>query len=196
MSKLALSAVGLLGVGAGALGAWVVRPPQESASSAAAEQLVVLRDIQRELAAVRQSLATPSLPAVPPQAAAGVAQPEPQVQALVSDLQHALAQLISEGAQLQAAASAGGVVAEGAPRLPANEQAVRQTLALLPAAGAPCFVRELFGLSPAAAYRKFGTPSYVHTETGSSSVYWGYDVEGAPTLTLTFTDGYLSAAKK
>ena len=196
LSKLLLSAVGLLGVAAGALGAWVARPPEEPASNAATDQLVVLRDIQRELSAIRESMSTPPLPSASTRGVADPAQAEPQIQSLVSDLQQALAQLIAESTQLQSTASAGGVLADGAPRLPANEQALRDTLALIPFAGPPCFVRQLFGLSPVAAYRKFGTPAYVSSEPGDSHVYWGYDIEGERDFRLRFTDGYLTAVQK
>ena len=194
MSKLLVSVVGLLGVGAGALGAWVARPPPEPASNTATEQLLVLRDIQRELAAIREGMATPSLPAASTRGVANPAQSEPQVQSLVSDLQQALAQLITESTQLQAAASTGGLVADGPGSRETNERAVSEALALIQRPGPQQLVREVFGLSPAAAYRRFGTPTFASAE--GNTVQWSYYHEGAPTLTLTFTDGYLLTASR
>ena len=192
MSKLLLSAVGLLGVGAGAFGAWVSRPAHEPGADA--EQLVVLRDIQRELEAIRESMGAATLPPATTQGVASIPQGEPQVQPLISDLQQALAQLIAESGQLQAAASAGGLVADGAGGREADEHAVSEALALISRPGPQQLVRDLFGLSPAAAYRRFGTPTFASAEGGT--VQWSYYHKGAPTLTLTFTDGYLLTASR
>jgi hypothetical protein len=194
--------MGLVGVAAGALLVWVARPAP--ATQAAAEQLAVLRRIEERLGGVEQALqARPGLtapaagrlaPAAPnPPATPGTPGPvEPQLGPVLGDLQLAVAELAAASARLQAAASA-GIVAEGVASTPADAAAVAALLDSLPhehrhvPAG-------LFGLSPAAVYARFGSPSHVRTE--GPEAWWTYQTPDDPGrgLRLIFVDGYLAGA--
>ena len=191
-----LTVIGLAGVVVGALGALVAHPAQDTSVESNAEQLAVLREINRELQTISEGMGTSLLPSPKSQAPVAEAQAELQIQPLISDLQQALAQLIAQTAQLQAAAASGGLVAEGGVAIAANEQTVNDTFAAMPKAG-EYVPRELFGLSPAAAYRRFGTPSSVQAEGGA--VFWRYHLKGGPrisSISLMFTDGYLARVSR
>lgn len=200
MIKIEVFVAGLLGAAAGlALGSWIApRPGLAGAADDAADAR--LAGIHAELREIRELLARApaaglSGQAVPPPAPAGAERtPHPMLQeewiAVLRDLEQTLRGMSgAEGAPTQAAPPAAGSLWSEQP-VDLDLAEVRSLRDSLP--GDERMAEPgLFGLSPAQAYARFGTPSYIGNS--ADRVRWYYqDPNDSRSLVLTFMDGYLA----
>ncbi|MEQ8766615.1 MAG: hypothetical protein RL885_22065 [Planctomycetota bacterium] len=196
MTKTAALAIVLAAALGVSIGMQIGTEP-EPESSRIESKLTAIHGTLSQMAELLQNqpeTATESLPSLPsdtpevPDVAATSAPRKTVPSTELARLRTELRAFIDELAALQPP-DATARIREDTPR-PADLEAVRQARAGLPS-GLVDAGPELFGLSPAQVYRRFGAPTSV-AQGARGRVMWNYDDPAFPSpFVATFVDGYL-----